>query len=74
MQVFVFQSETDRGIYGFTIERDGGNLPARFRPWRSCGNQAVPISGTPAGSGNGVLMQHLQAEGYYLTRQASPTI
>ena len=34
MLVFVFQSEKDQGVTAFTGQRDGGNLPAEFAPWK----------------------------------------
>jgi hypothetical protein len=58
MRVFVFASERDSDICGFTAERYGGNLPSTFAPWKALGPREMQ-NGDPleevSGGANAVL-------------------
>lgn len=34
MAVLIFRSEADERYFGFSRQRDGGNLPSNLEPWR----------------------------------------
>jgi hypothetical protein len=37
MQLFIFKSDTSRGLQAFCDDRGGEKLPAQFRPWHAIG-------------------------------------
>lgn len=39
--VFMFISKQNRGVLGFTAEKDGAALPRDLAPWAACGSFAV---------------------------------
>jgi hypothetical protein len=70
MQIFLFQSEIDNDLAGFTEEEDGGNLPSDYAPWKLIGGRAVQIGSNLSGvSGGGdALLAAIQRDGFFLAR------
>jgi hypothetical protein len=70
MQVFVYQSETYRDVFGFTPDSAGANLPADFGPWKPVGNTAMRTGEVLVGvaGGSDVVMDGIAQEGFYLGR------
>jgi hypothetical protein len=72
MPIFLFWSQTDTDIFGFTTEPEGGNLPAEFAPWSKNGQGAALYLGagedlTAAGVANPVV-RAIQRDGFYVGR------
>jgi hypothetical protein len=67
MQVFIFRSEKDSNIVGFTAQRDGGNLPAEFAPWTAQGNSAIQSGAASSSGGADAVQQGIKYDGYFLT-------
>lgn len=69
MQVFIFQSEKDKDIFGFSGELAGGNLPAEFAPWQRIGNTALQSGGGVAGIGPAdAVIASIEREGFFVAR------
>lgn len=69
MQVFVFQSEKDKDIVGFSDDPAGGNLPAEFAPWQPIGNIALQVGGGVAGIGAAdAVMASIERDGFLVAR------
>lgn len=71
MRAYIFQSEKDADVVGFTPQRDGGNLPAEFGPWQALGGgQAIQTGEHLAGvNGGGDAVQvGIQRDGFFLAR------
>jgi hypothetical protein len=69
MQVFVFQSERDADVAGFTVQRDGGNLPSDFAPWRFKHSLDVYGDGSlaPETGGADAVLAGIRADGSVFT-------
>ena len=70
MQVFIFLSQKDADVVGFTGQRYGSNLPAEFAPWNPLDNSAMQL-GTPLAGitdGSNAVLQGIQQDGFYLAR------
>jgi hypothetical protein len=64
MKVYVFRSAKDAGVYGFTSDHTGDNLPEDLGPWQAQGGgAAMPIGST---ADNELLLQTIEREGYYI--------
>jgi len=37
MRIFIFKSGANPALQAFSDDRDGGKLPAQFRPWHAIG-------------------------------------
>ena len=70
MQVFVFRSQIDTSVVGFTTRRGGGNLPAAHAPWGLIERVAMlpgaPIVGVSGGSD--AVLAGIQRDGFFLSR------
>jgi hypothetical protein len=70
MRVFIFRSEKDNAIIGFTDQLDGGNLPADLGPWSALGGQAIQTGDAMtgiSGAANAVL-DGIKRDGFFLAR------
>ena len=44
--VFLFFSQVDRDLLGFTADKTGSNLPPEYAPWKhALGGAAIPLGG-----------------------------
>jgi hypothetical protein len=70
MQVFIFRSEKDTDVVGFTAQRDGRNLPVEYAPWKSLGGNAIQTGDNLAGvtSGADNVREAIRRDGFYLGR------
>jgi len=74
MQVFVFQSATDKNVIGFTAQESGNNLPAEFAPWKLLSRGAMQTDATvPNVAGRNVagadaVLAGIRRDGYHLVR------
>jgi hypothetical protein len=70
MQVFIFRSQIDTSVVGFTRRRGGGNLPVVYAPWELVDRVAMlpgaPIVGVSGGS-NAVLAG-IERNGWFLSK------
>ena len=62
MSVFLFRSEKDPCVLGFTNDSKGENLPREFAPWNTVGGQLLPST---FGRSN-MVWQAVQREGFYV--------
>jgi hypothetical protein len=37
MRIFIFKSDTSKGLQAFSDDQGGGKLPKQFRPWHAIG-------------------------------------
>jgi hypothetical protein len=68
--IYLFRSDKDREVFGFTADLAGTNLPADFAPWRRAGKGAA-ISTGDGKVGIGLSEQiraTVEGEGYYIAR------
>ena len=70
MQVFVFRSQTDTSVVGYTTRRGGGNLSAEFAPWllleRVSMLPGMPVAGVRGGAD--VVIEAIRRDGFFLAR------
>lgn len=70
MQVFIFCSQIDTSVVGFTTRRGGGNLPVAYAPWELLDRVAMlpgaPIVGVSGGSDP--VLAGIQRDGFFLSR------
>ena len=67
MRVFSFHSGKDHRVYGFTLDRTGGNLPAAFAPWRKHGEHDVnPGDGPRIGVHTDAILDGIKRDGFHL--------
>ena len=70
MRVFIFRSERDSEVCGFTADRYGGNLPSTFAPWKALGPREMqsddPLEKVLGGA-NAVL-NGIRRNGFFLSR------
>jgi hypothetical protein len=70
MQVFVFRSQIDARVVGFTTRRGAGNLPAEFAPWllleRVSMLPGMPVAGVRGGSDE--VIEAIRRDGFFLAR------
>ena len=68
--ISLFQSDATPGVFGFTRDATGQNLPTRFAPWRK-NQQASSLflgageSSAQVGTGDPVI-RAVDAQGFYL--------
>jgi hypothetical protein len=75
MQVFIFRSDKDQGVYGFTAARDGANLPAEFSPWKPQGGSAMAVGTAVAGIGpSDAILASIATDGFYVSRTSGVII
>jgi hypothetical protein len=70
MQVFLFQSQKDTDVAGFTTHKDGDNLPIEFAPWKQLGSSVMQVGMSLAGviGGSDAVLDGIRNNGYYLAR------
>jgi hypothetical protein len=70
MQVFVFRSQKDGNVGGFTPQRDGHNLPVEFAPWEALGGRTMDVGDHIAGvqGGASAILDGITEDGFYLVR------
>lgn len=69
MKIYTFVSQKDGKLVGFTMDRNGANLPREFGPWpsQSSAEQDVfPGDGQRIGPHTDELLAGLQKRGFYL--------
>jgi hypothetical protein len=71
--IYLFWSQADVEVFGFTADVDGQNLPAEFAPWERNGDGACLY----AGPGESLPVSDpvrlaIQSEGFYLCRNGPP--
>jgi hypothetical protein len=70
MQVFIFRSQIDTGVVGFTTRRGGGNLPVVYAPWELIDRVAMlpgaPIVGVSGGSD--AVLAGIERNGWFLSK------
>jgi hypothetical protein len=67
---FSFRSDKDSAVFGYTCQREGGNLPMDFAPWRALGEQVIQ-AGEPLGGVSGgatAVLEGIAHDGYFLTK------
>jgi hypothetical protein len=67
MRIYLFKSEVDAEVFGFTIDETGANLPDRFAPWRSFGDLITSSSKPLLGIGL-TATATIKRDGFYLAR------
>jgi len=74
MTLYIFQSITVPGLYGFTSDTIGANLPVETGPWAAAGD-ALPLGTTMASKSPGID-QEIEANGYALveSRTSQPQL
>jgi hypothetical protein len=74
MTLYIFQSITVPGLYGFTPDAPGANLPIESGPWAVAGD-ALPLGATMA-SKSPEIDQEIEANGYALveSRTSQPQL
>jgi len=70
MLLFVFQSEKDANVTAFTAQRDGGNLPAEFAPWKLLSGGTVRTGANVGGVARGVdaIQAGIARDGFFIAR------
>jgi hypothetical protein len=75
MQIYLFWSETDSEVFGFTANIEGENLPAGFAPWSKSGQGGAlylgPAEDLTALSVSNSVIRAVQRDGFYLGRSCS---
>lgn len=69
MQIYLFRSEKDPQVSGFTSDETGANLPNEFAPWH-------PIGGGTAlstGAGADPVSVEVRERGFYLVTATDPS-
>jgi hypothetical protein len=67
MRIYVFASESRKGLHAFAGDSSGSRLPARVGPWR-CLFAAAPGASLPHGIARRTVERAIVAEGYQLWR------
>ena len=70
MQIYLFWSQADTKVFGFTLDIHGANLPVEFGPWsKNDGGEALFSCPRDHSAGVGlsnVVVQTVQRDGFYL--------
>jgi hypothetical protein len=68
--IYLFQSEAESGVFAFTQDTAGRNLPTKFAPWkksRQGGSLYLGVGETSAQLGsNDPVIRGVETQGYYL--------
>src|SRR5580658_5629617 len=67
MQVYLFASELDPGLYGLTIQETGENLPDGLRPWHGLGTRTV-VTSDPGAKESGAIRAAIKALDYHVAK------
>jgi hypothetical protein len=69
MPIYLFWSQRDVAIFGFTLEPAGRNLPIEFAPWSKNGDGAALHEAAPdANLPFNAIVQAIERDGFYLAR------
>jgi hypothetical protein len=70
MQIFVFRSDKDNDVFGFTGERHGRNLPAEFAPWTPLGHNEMTVGNKVSGvtGGADAVTKGIARDGFFVAR------
>ena len=71
MQIYLFWSECDLGVFGFTSDRTGANLPVEFMPWSKNGDGKALYGPEEGVNTANVIIEAVQRDGFRLGRCAS---
>jgi hypothetical protein len=67
MQTYLFNSQKEPSVFGFTNDRTGANLPTEHAPWYSLGGRHVHVGTHIQGVGSAdELLKTIAAKGYYI--------
>jgi hypothetical protein len=72
MQIYLFWSDHDREVFGFTFDPEGTNLPFEFAPWSKNDNGAALYAGPSDGVAFNAVISAVRRDGFYLARSAAP--
>jgi hypothetical protein len=71
MEIYLFWSEWDAEVFGFTSDPKGENLPADLAPWsRNGGGQAI-YSRPDENQAPNTVVEAIRRDGFYLARNFS---
>jgi hypothetical protein len=68
MQLYLFWSEMDTGVFGFTFNSEGGNLPIEFGPWLKNDDGQALYSGPGKDIESNKIIKIVQRDGFCLVR------
>jgi hypothetical protein len=72
MHIYLFWSQRDLGVFGFTSDHDGTNLPVELMPWtKNDGGEALYTGPDEASGAGNVIIEAVQRHGFRLARCAS---
>jgi hypothetical protein len=72
MPIFIFWSEADKAVFGFTADTTGDNLPANLAPWSRNGTgEPIAGEGTMALAAANPVIQAVERDGFYIGRAAA---
>ncbi len=69
MQVYLFASQHYPSVSAFTADKDGGNLPPAYSPWRPANDGRALFVGSPSDP----VIAAIRAHGYFLLAAAGHT-
>jgi len=67
MRIFIFKSDTSKGLQAFSDDQGGGKLPPQFRPWHAIG-VIRPDAPPPHNLSRGVIEASISKAGFQLWR------
>jgi hypothetical protein len=67
MRLFMFESDTSRGLRAFAADAGGSDLPDQFRPWREIG-VVRPDSAPPFNLSRDAIEEAITSHGFQLWR------
>ena len=68
MQIYLFWSDPDKEVCGFTLDPEGMNLPSDLAPWSKNGDGAALYAGPPGGEMGNAVIRTVRRDGFYLVR------
>jgi hypothetical protein len=71
MRIFIFKSETRKGLYAFVGDPAGDKLPAQHGPWTATG-VVRPDKDPPHRFSRDAIEKAIGGEGFQLWRVSSP--
>lgn len=63
--IYLFWSEADASVFGFTVHPMGANLPDDFAPWIKNGDGGAIYVGEP-GNVSSIIISDVLRDGFYL--------
>jgi hypothetical protein len=67
MRIFIFKSDTSKGLQAFSDDQGGGKLPKQFRPWHAIG-VVRPDAPPPHNLNRSVIEASIAKDGFQLWR------